>query len=729
LDKAIEIKRRAQRCIQNGDLDGALGEYEKLVALQDSDPYNLVLLADLLFKKGDTGSAGQRYLAATGAYEKAGLYKNAIAVCKKLMRLQLAPAQVYQRLAALHALDGLSTEASLYYQQHAENLAREEKYAEAAESLRLAFEVSSENVKALERLAEVQVLLDRPQEAAATLLKASEEYGRAGQLADGERCRKRARQLDASTGEERLAELDDVAAPAPGAPPQAPATVDTRAAPMSVERNVPPGTAPRPARLPTAGPTAPEKVERVEIETARDRLSLSSNTPDTGIHASETEEEGIAAAESAASPTRSPAAGAPPTPPVLPSAARTEPEEESDAPAPAKAKERVSAAPPPITQGARDEPRRSGPPPLTKAVAAPPRAPGADESPATHPPTPGLQLQPQAAAEESGAPSLAQVERMLSRAQECFRAGQREAAGEALAGAALAYDALGRFDSAATIYRSLGKSAHATTDMLERWLENCERRGDGAEAAQVACELGDRALNDGRTADARHWFERARELDPKNDVSVRRLQRISGGGPAPAPGKPRPAGAPPASSPSKPAAPVPAPPSGRGADPGSEPGKVEVAVGRGEAVTFDLGSLISEFQRGVESQLSGDAQSHYDLGMSYREMGLLEQAVDSFRVAALDPSYALRSLEMVGRCLLDQGRFEEAIEEFGQALAQDGLDAAARLNLHYELGLAHEGCGRPDLALAEFEIVHAERPDFPDLAIKLRALRKSQGSR
>ncbi|TMQ55253.1 MAG: hypothetical protein E6K72_06655, partial [Candidatus Eisenbacteria bacterium] len=53
LEKAIEIKRRAQRCIQNGDLDGALGEYEKLVAADDSDPYNFVLLADLLYKKGD----------------------------------------------------------------------------------------------------------------------------------------------------------------------------------------------------------------------------------------------------------------------------------------------------------------------------------------------------------------------------------------------------------------------------------------------------------------------------------------------------------------------------------------------------------------------------------------------------------------------------------------------------------------------------------------------------
>src|SRR5262249_51875280 len=187
LEKAIEIKRRAQRCIQNGDLDGALSEYEKLVAIEDSDPYNLVLLADLLFKKGDSTQAGQRYLGAAASYEKQGLYKNAIAVCKKLMRLQLAPSQVYYRLATLHQLDGLSTEASLYFQQHAENLSREERYKDAAESLKLAFEASNENVKALERLAEVQLLLDQKPAAVQTLLQAAQEYGKAGQLADGER--------------------------------------------------------------------------------------------------------------------------------------------------------------------------------------------------------------------------------------------------------------------------------------------------------------------------------------------------------------------------------------------------------------------------------------------------------------------------------------------------------------------------------------------------------------
>src|SRR5690349_2637602 len=111
LEKAIEIKRRAQRCIQNGDLDGALSEYEKLVQSDDSDPYNFVLLADLLYKKGDTSAATNRYLTAASAYEKAALYKNGIAVCKKMLRLSLSQSPVLQRLAVLHELDGLSTES------------------------------------------------------------------------------------------------------------------------------------------------------------------------------------------------------------------------------------------------------------------------------------------------------------------------------------------------------------------------------------------------------------------------------------------------------------------------------------------------------------------------------------------------------------------------------------------------------------------------------------------
>jgi tetratricopeptide (TPR) repeat protein len=779
LEKAIEIKRRAQRCIQNGDLDGALAEYERLVAGEDSDPYNLVLLADLLFKKGETDEAGRRYLGAANAYEKAGLYKNAIAVCKKLMRLQLAPSQVFQRLGALHALDGLGTEASLYYQQHADQLVREEHYTDAAESLRLAFEASSENIKPLERLGEIQVMLEKNDDAVQTLMRAAEEYRRAGQMADAERCRRRAKQLDpsavgAAIGDDALADVvAENSAPASlpvaaarAAPPpaewadEAASEADTPAR-LEIEPtgHAPAGTrfevtsevdqlvdlemsrsadSPAPARL-EVDPAPPPDLHEPghngngnELGIPRLGATVGASAPVNEAFAPAHEEE---AAEYAI-PRLDEEAPALHSTDADTFAAAPEDEveiiHEIDADAEAEAED-------PRHERIELQQRMPAPEPPARAAAARPAATPPPAKPAPPPVTrspesPGLKFP---AADAQPTTSLADVERMLSQAQECFRAGQREDASAALAGAARAYDVLGRFDSAATIYRSLGKSAHATNDVLELWLENCERRGDTGEAAQVACELGDRALNDGDTGAARKWFERAREFDPGNEVSLRRLQRMSGVGPPQggAAGPPRPdssgasggdAGS------ARPGAPAKAAPGKAAAQPaapvlagGIEPGRVEVAVGRGEAVTFDLGSLISEFQRGVEAQLSGDAQSHYDLAMSYREMGLLEQAVDSFKVAADDPAYVARASEMIGHCMLDQGRFDEAIQEFERALSAGKLAPAEQLGLEYSIALSHEGAGRTREALDQFQRIYAVQPGFPDVEMKIRVLRKS----
>jgi tetratricopeptide (TPR) repeat protein len=154
-------------------------------------------------------------------------------------------------------------------------------------------------------------------------------------------------------------------------------------------------------------------------------------------------------------------------------------------------------------------------------------------------------------------------------------------------------------------------------------------------------------------------------------------------------------------------------------------GRVEVAVGRAQAVTLDLGSLIAEFQRGIESQISGDAQSHYDLGMTYREMGLPDQAVECFRTAAHDPAFDSRSAEMIGRCLLDEGRFDEAAEEFARALKGFEEASEAGVCLRFQLGLAHEVAGHASEALAEFERVYAVQPNYPDVAQKIGVLRRA----
>jgi len=243
LEKAIEIKRRAQRCIQNGDLDGALAEYEKLVGFEDSDPYNFVLLADLLYKKGDQGRSAERYLAAVTAYEKSALYKNAIAVCKKMTRLSLTPAKVLNALAHLHALDGLAGESSLYYVQYAEHMVRSSAPADAALALRKAFDVCQDNIKVLEQLAEAWILAGDQHQAAKAMVEAATHYRERGQTADANRCQKRASTLDASIAD---------------APPESAAGTASASQSIRMERGV------------TAAPSDPQATDLNLVESARD---------------------------------------------------------------------------------------------------------------------------------------------------------------------------------------------------------------------------------------------------------------------------------------------------------------------------------------------------------------------------------------------------------------------------------------------------------------------------
>jgi len=614
LEKAIDIKRRAQRCLQNGDLDGALSEYEKLTRAEDSEPINLVIMADLLYKKEDLVEASRRYLQAVDAYTGAGLYKNAIAVCKKMARLSLSLATVLQRLAELHSLDGLSTEAALYYQEYAEHQARELHFRGAADSLNKAFEASPENPRLLEKAAEWLLQAEDAAAAAVLLIEASRHFTRRGQSDDATRAQARAEEL------------------APGAD----AATESQVAAEASADETPADETPGLAVSPTAEP-APEAV-----------TPLAGDLVD-GLEQRPTFE--------------------------YPPAGNSPPEE-------------VSAdVTPPVPAGLRfgSLPETTE----TTEIAETTEAPAIPATPAT--------------AAISAMPEMSDIEDLLSLAAERFKKGEQDLAADALVEAARAYESLDRLESAGAIYRSLGRSAHATPEVLGLWLRNCELRDALREAAEVSCGLGDRALNDGDLEVAREWFERALKHVPNHELASRRMQRM---GPS-----------------SIEVAPIvqPAPP---GAPKGPN-GRVEVAIGRAQAVTFDLGSLIAEFQRGIESQISGDAQSHYDLGMTYREMGLIDQAVGCFRTAAHDPVFGSRSAEMIGRCLLDEGRFDEAADEFARALDGLGESSEAGVCLRFQLGLAHEVAGHAPEALAEFERVYAVQPSYPDVAQKIGVLRRA----
>ncbi len=849
MEKAIEIKRRAQRCILNGDLDGALAEYEKLVVSGDSDPYYWVLLADLLYKKGNASDAQRRYLEAIDGYEKNGLFKNGIAVCKKMSRLSLAPLEVTGRLANLYARDGFTTEAVLSYQQWGELLVKQDRLEDARGALEKAIALNAEGGRTHDRLAEIAVLLDDPYGADQAWAEAADRYERTGQVAEAERCRKRLvtlrekgvppapkddpRRAAAASSATEVAEASEVEAPVasldpaslggfmvtpPGlerdgdAPPamaldlpesaaieivsaadaldgeaeegraSAPSlslagldamdyaleldSAATDEAPSEPARPSPPGRDDQGAfaidddaeltpeeALAIASDGAPEAPDAPTYEENEELPALeASHASEAPMYEATSYDEAVADDEAAGVVTDDAGApldeavsfvdaaslddgvpadyrmsdaeadAAPPLGPLAPQTlAPAEPALVSETPAPPVSETLA----PLVSETLAPLVSETLAPLAANAVARGEEAPraasmaierfGDDSSPAK----PGLAFGSGAAGDgDARAPEsaptqedsgLAEVSMILAEAQTSFHAGDRDAATMALMRAAQAYDQLGRYDSAAAIYRSLGHSPDVSLQLMMLWLKNCQRRDDRAEAARVACDLGDRALNDGDVPGARDWFERARSYDPSNEIAGRRLQHLDtapqGGGVA-------------TLAPDAEVLPL-------DARTATGDGFVHVRTDRDEPVAVELGALIEEFRRAIAPELASDPQGNYDLAMSYREMGLVDEAVESFRRAAEAPEFRLRAGEFAGRCLLDLGRFDEAADALRLALTAPDVRPSAVVDLRYQLGLALEAAGRSSEALEAFEQVYAAQASFADVAMKIRVLRKS----
>jgi len=134
--------------------------------------------------------------------------------------------------------------------------------------------------------------------------------------------------------------------------------------------------------------------------------------------------------------------------------------------------------------------------------------------------------------------------------------------------------------------------------------------------------------------------------------------------------------------------------------------------------------LFQEFKKGVEEQIDkDDFQTHYDLGIAYKEMGLLEEAMAEFQIAVRDPKRFLECVAMIGNCLVELGRPEEAVAHYQQALAKPDLSEEARTALTYDLAQTFEGLGELEKALDQFQNVERVDPQYRDVAVRIDALR------
>jgi hypothetical protein len=122
----------------------------------------------------------------------------------------------------------------------------------------------------------------------------------------------------------------------------------------------------------------------------------------------------------------------------------------------------------------------------------------------------------------------------------------------------------------------------------------------------------------------------------------------------------------------------------------------------------------------------GDSDTHYDLGLAYKEMALLDDAIKAFEKALRAPGREIQCRVMIGMCLREMGNASEAVQQFKQGLHAKPSERE-RQSLYYEIGITYEAIGDDAEALYFFEMVCKRDPSFADAAARADRLRSRGG--
>src|SRR5258706_8090667 len=112
-DKVIN---NAEKLVQKGKIDGAIKEYERLLDDNPSDVNTLNRIGDLWVRINRNDEAVKVFSRIADHYSKDGFFLKAIAIYKKINKLDPSKLDIYAKLADLYAKQGLAMEAKSQYQ-------------------------------------------------------------------------------------------------------------------------------------------------------------------------------------------------------------------------------------------------------------------------------------------------------------------------------------------------------------------------------------------------------------------------------------------------------------------------------------------------------------------------------------------------------------------------------------------------------------------------------------
>ena len=143
-----------------------------------------------------------------------------------------------------------------------------------------------------------------------------------------------------------------------------------------------------------------------------------------------------------------------------------------------------------------------------------------------------------------------------------------------------------------------------------------------------------------------------------------------------------------------------------------------------------LSDLFAEFKEEVEesSEEKEDPETHYNLGVAFKEMGLLDEAIGELQKVckAIDHGvkfpHVMQAYTWLAHCFVEKGVPEASVKWYEKALGIPSQEES-KTALHYDLACAYEASGERQLALKHFTEVYGTNIDYRDVADRIKALK------
>jgi tetratricopeptide (TPR) repeat protein len=168
---------------------------------------------------------------------------------------------------------------------------------------------------------------------------------------------------------------------------------------------------------------------------------------------------------------------------------------------------------------------------------------------------------------------------------------------------------------------------------------------------------------------------------------------------------------------------APPPPEPPPPPPAEEPSSpAETAEGGYEQEQSIVRSALGRLQAKVDEEIGDtDLEARYNLGIAYKEMGLLDEAVTEFRLAMRKPELFVGAGSLLADTLADRADFDGALAVLEAILAASTGGEAMRRDVRYHKAVLLENAGRRDEAREIFRDIQEKTPGYRDVEARLQS--------